>query len=436
MNENGIINKIIPLGQYAFFIELFLAMLIFMWFAKKRTYFYVRLVGLLALFGPLYFLDVPNIGFFDASYLIVLLCIIFCGLILYKEKPFAIVFSSVAAFSLQHLSWNFLGYIYDMIPNVSNMETPALITIYVIVFLVLYALALFIVLKLKIQIYYEKGQFLSFLFSSIIIFIVLILSQLVGYFDDWSALYRIYSVIAALLALIIQIGYPYLHHVIVEEKSLENEKKTLETLISMQARQEAISTETTDIINMKFHDLKNQLIMLKGLSDKEKDNSLLELEKNVDIYASITKTGNDVLDIIINQKGLICASKNIRFTYIIDGKSCQFISNTDLTSLFGNIIDNAIEASDKEEDAYRLIKMQVSSHNGFLSITEENYSHQKLVFKNGRPLSDKNDSAYHGFGLKSIDYIVNKYDGNFKIEQKDNLVLLSILIPLPKEKEA
>jgi sensor histidine kinase YesM len=180
--------------------------------------------------------------------------------------------------------------------------------------------------------------------------------------------------------------------------------------------------------------MKNQLNTLRELNDTQRQASINEIEKSIDIYADITRTGNEALDIVLTQKSLLCTSKKIRFTYIIDGKSFDFMDKTDITSLFGNILDNAIEATEKETADDRLIKLQASLRNDFLSITEENYSHTPLTFKDGLPITTKDDKSLHGYGFKSLRYLVDKYHGNMSVAQEDNVFRLSLFIPIPKAK--
>jgi sensor histidine kinase regulating citrate/malate metabolism len=114
-----------------------------------------------------------------------------------------------------------------------------------------------------------------------------------------------------------------------------------------------------------------------------------------------------------------------------DGLS--FIDDLDIWSLFGNAIDNAIEAQEKEEEGKRLIRLNVNVKNSFTTIHVENYCTQKISFENGLPATSKNDKDFHGYGLKSISSIVEKYNGNALVRFKNHLFTLDIMIPIPEE---
>ncbi len=431
MNENNLIGRILFLGNYSFFLEIFLASLVLLINGKKRKFYPLFLFMALIAGSPLYFL--PRLTFlsFDYSYLLIFLFVFLCSLFLYKEKIFTIFFSCMAAWGLQHIAWNLLGILYDLLPNVSTYSDFVLRLIYVLCFLCIYAFALFLFFKLKLKISYNRHEKFSFVLSLVILVSTIYLSQSI---TAWSISIRIYTILVALLSLIIMIIYPYLSSLRLKEKELSDEKENLERMVSLQAKQQAISKEATDLLNMKFHDMKHQLLLMKGMDEDMRDETTKEIEKSIDLYTDIARTGNDALDIVITQKSLLCTSKDIRFTYILSGECLFFMNKSDLTSLFGNILDNAIEAAEKEEGEYRIIKLKAFQQNSMILIQEENYAHQKVSFdKNGLPLSNKGDSNYHGFGSKSISYITEKYHGHINFTQQDDVFSLSIMFPIPKE---
>ena len=137
----------------------------------------------------------------------------------------------------------------------------------------------------------------------------------------------------------------------------------------------------------------------------------------MDIYDSAIKTGNPVLDMVLSEKTLVCQKNKIRIVPIIDGSLLSFMDSSDIYSLFENALDNAIKAVKIEKEKCRSIFIKVIKRGDITSIKVENYCSKNVEFENGLPKS-KDDSRYHGFGTKSIEYIVKKYDGNvsFKLE--------------------
>ena len=111
-----------------------------------------------------------------------------------------------------------------------------------------------------------------------------------------------------------------------------------------------------------------------------------------------------------------------------DGQKLSFISDGDLYCLFGNIIDNALEAVNKvPEKERRVINIVVKEKNGTLVVQEENYFEGELDFVDGLPQTTKGDTAYHGFGTRSIRMIVSKYGGVFTARAQDGVFYLNII---------
>lgn len=104
----------------------------------------------------------------------------------------------------------------------------------------------------------------------------------------------------------------------------------------------------------------------------------------------------------------------------------------DISALFGNAIDNAIEAVEKIDNTeQRLITLKVTSHQQFLIIRLDNYDTSSLDLSTGElPETSKTNKDYHGFGLKSMEYVSNKYGGSLTLSKEDNWVQLKIILPL------
>ena len=176
---------------------------------------------------------------------------------------------------------------------------------------------------------------------------------------------------------------------------------------------------------MKCHDLKH-FIRNKNFESVE------EIEKMIQIYDSNLHTGNDAIDVVLMEKLLKCNNNGIKLSCIIDGKSLLFMSENDIYSLFGNLIDNAIEAVEKLEKNKRVISLKVRSVRNFVSINIHNYYSHNIVYENGLPVTTKNEKNYHGFGMKSIEYICYKYNGSLSINSDKNVFNVNIIFSTKK----
>ena len=219
---------------------------------------------------------------------------------------------------------------------------------------------------------------------------------------------------------------------LLKESRQSRELDILEQLLRAEDHQRAITTETIELINMKCHDLKHQISLLRQGGN---DAYVQELENAVQIYDSSVKTGCETLDIILMEKLLLCEKHGIQLTCMADGASLNFMSSSDIYSLFGNALDNAIESVLKEEnDEKRVISFSVVGKGQFLVIRVENYVTDPSILEEEMPVTTKADKRYHGFGLMSIRHIVNKYGGELSIRAEEHLFVLNILIPLNESK--
>lgn len=97
--------------------------------------------------------------------------------------------------------------------------------------------------------------------------------------------------------------------------------------------------------------------------------------------------------------------------------------------MFGNILDNAIEAVYKlKNNEKRQINIVIKNVYSLISITVENYYEGNIVLdKNGLPITTKDNKDFHGFGMKSIKMIVDKYHGDMNITKRNDIFSLNIL---------
>jgi len=226
----------------------------------------------------------------------------------------------------------------------------------------------------------------------------------------------------------------YAHMVLCCQNKVRMELEAVQMVLENQYQQYKLSRESIDLINYKYHDLKHQIQFLRNETDAEKRNEYLnQMEEEIRQYELQNKTGNHVLDTVLTSKSLYCDKHGISLTTVADGTLLNFMETMDICSVFGNALDNAIESvlklKDKEK---RLIHVSVSRQKNFLMIRFENYFEGMLEKDVDNIKTTKADERYHGYGIKSIRYTINKYDGAVDIQAKDNWFELKILIPLPQ----
>mgnify|MGYP002590477804 CR=1 FL=1 len=215
------------------------------------------------------------------------------------------------------------------------------------------------------------------------------------------------------------------------EIGAEKELSRIQSMLTAQYDSYRNYQEITDLINMKYHDLKHQINILKTQSYTGKSISYLEkMEREIRVYETQNKTGNQILDAVLTNKAMICQNKEIELKFIVDGEALSFMDDMDVSALFGNMLDNAIESAEKQQEKQkRLIWLYVTREKQFVRIRTENYCDEKIHFKNGMPVTTKKDRRLHGYGMKSIKSTVEKYHGSVVAAQENNWFELKILLP-------
>lgn len=226
----------------------------------------------------------------------------------------------------------------------------------------------------------------------------------------------------------------YAHGAQCRELRTRRELEAVQAAMRAQYQQYQLSRETVELIDRKYHDLKHHIMVLRSeLSDGQRTAYLDQMEEDIRIYEAQNKTGNQVLDTILTSKSLACARQGISLTCVADGRLLDFMDAMDLSSVFGNILDNAMECElNIPEREKRLIHMSVSAQRGFTLIHVENYCENAVDFGEGLPRTTKADPAFHGYGLKSVRFVAQKYGGTVTVKTEGSWFVLRILLPQPR----
>ncbi len=188
------------------------------------------------------------------------------------------------------------------------------------------------------------------------------------------------------------------------------------------------------------HDIKNHLLAIKQLSKNSSNDKLNAYINNLiqtyDNQPAIVETGNALLDGLISEKITDALRDNIDFSVILDFRSAPPISDFDLCVIFGNALDNAIEACKKvSEPEDRYISVRGVYAAGQLIVSISNSYNGKINLIDGLPQTSKPSPALHGIGLTSMQKSLKKYDGVMNINiDNDNKYILSIMLPIIETK--
>lgn len=217
----------------------------------------------------------------------------------------------------------------------------------------------------------------------------------------------------------------------VEQRELRQEVEYLQHAVHQSERQYEISRDTIDLINVKCHDIRYKLGALAAQGERMRPEAVADLQKSISIYDAKVETGNQLLDVLLTEKSLYCEQNGITFSCMADGGKLAFLEDGDLYCLFGNIIDNALEAVKAiGERQRRVVNLLVKARGDMLVIQSDNYFDGERTFEGGLPLTTKADRNYHGFGMRSIRLIVRKYGGELTTYVQDGIFHLNVLFSL------
>lgn len=420
-------------NKISYMVQLLSACMIFMLPARKRAHFAVRtsiavvmliLVSFLVnhYYGGLAGSTLPFT--YWAFYIVVCVFFVWWGL---EGSVLQALYCTIFGCGMQHIAFD----IY-LIYEISGGES---VVISLIIYVVIYAL-FYTFFDRKLP---ERGKFAasrqSLLPIVTIILLVWVLSILensaVAGFEAgiWHRMiYRIIDALCCFYVLWVQINQK-------EKMSLQRELDGINSAWRQQTKQYQVTSETIDSINRKCHDLKHQIRALRQITDEqEKEEFINELEQDIMIYDTALNTGNKALDTVLMEKGLFCKNHGIHWSCMADGTKLDFMKLEDIYAVFGNALDNAITAvMDLEEPQKRVISVKIITQKSLLMIQIQNYFEKELHFENGLPVTTKKNKRDHGFGMKSIQYTAEKYNGTITVRTENHIFMLQILIPVAEE---
>ena len=429
--------------KIVFMAELVLSESMFFYRLKRRKLFVLRLLAALAALGLLAFFFPLFSWSYNAAYLSVLFVSLFIATLgaaafCFREPFVNILFCGIAAYSVQHIAFQF----YNLIVNLFGINDSAPIGIYGdtvafyynvftgTVYFICYAM-IYWIMYVMFASRIEKNSDMRIrsisllLLMGLTVIVCVVLNAVITYasYDNFSVVMmscvEISIIISCLLSLFVQFG-------LLSNREMKAELDSVYHLWHQEQKQFATSKANIDLINIKCHDLKHQIRKI-GSTSAVSESAMREIEDAINIYDSAVKTGNESLDVILTEKSLLCGANEITFTVVADGGKLGFMNDVDLFTLFGNAIDNAVEAVMKLPAEKRIISLTTNENGELFSVNIRNFYLGDVTFAEGLPVTTKGDTDYHGFGMKSIKRIVEKYGGNMSVVADGEVFNLNLL---------
>lgn len=188
-----------------------------------------------------------------------------------------------------------------------------------------------------------------------------------------------------------------------------------------------------EILQMFVHDTKKHYANLYDLAEApEKLRVYIEnIVNDIEKTNRIGKTSNKLLDLIINKYDYACDKENIRFEKNINQSDLSFISDSDMTSIFNNLFDNAIEAAQVSEK--RRVELNINKLRNMVVVDISNSCDTQPVSKNKKLISTKKAEGVHGYGFKSVCRAVDKYKGDIEWEYNESEREFTVSIIFPRD---
>lgn len=181
---------------------------------------------------------------------------------------------------------------------------------------------------------------------------------------------------------------------------------------------------------IQTHDMKHHLLILREYGQEKQWDSLMsylnELSDDILVQKKTVWTQVGILDTLLEQKKTKAESKGIEVRVQADRIVGLPFSDMEICTLFSNLLDNAIEACEKIEDDRRWVAIQITRKSGMLYLTISNSIKDRPAEQEGKLITNKQNHQLHGYGIKSVQKIVRKYEGDFSYQIRESEFIVTI----------
>lgn len=303
-------------------------------------------------------------------------------------------------------------------------------------FAVMSALLLWLKKRQKPFLQYDKSVFFTILIPFIAQIIVLILFAVCDSPSMTATQNRLITINAFFLLIV---------NLLIFGLNQYNQKKHLEfTEMQIQLQKEHDSAEYYKMLiaqnenqRILIHDMKKHLQSIALLNEDNQNEKIKayidQLMQSSDLLEFSKICDHKILNNILCRYKKVCNDLHIAFHADIRSNTTTFLSDSDVTSLFCNMLDNAVEASNHIKDSYIEITAAQRKHTPFVIITIINSCAGNPFSPNGELVSSKQNPQAHGFGIKSIEKIIHNYNGNIQMYYDEETSTFHTIIMLKKK---
>ena len=268
------------------------------------------------------------------------------------------------------------------------------------------------------------------------VFFVAIYLQSTGWivqnaFVDFPEQFFAYYILLHTALLVFLLVFEFSRRESLEAATLALQKTAAEALLeNIRSRQ-----QSEESIRSLRHDLQNHAITLQLMLEQD---DIEGAQKYLDTFreqaatpVGAFRTGSDLLDGLLRQKLTPAIEKGTEVEVGLDFTQGAFIEPFDLCVLVGNLLDNAVEACEKVPADRRFIKVSGGLSANYLLLRVDNACKDGTAIKT-LPSTSKANKSLHGFGLRNIQKVLTRYNGNLTVSSNTGRFTSTIIIPIPK----
>lgn len=418
----------------AYLLEIIIAEFLFLGPYKKKGRFAARAVlshlGILLL-GILTGIPLqagfPRFIWFFLAMTACIGAVCFC----YQDSPFTLTSACVAGFATQHIA-NKCTLILDMIPKAAWISGQSLFLHALFEILTFSYVYLFVYLIFGRRQTRTRGSLqLQALSVTIILTCIgvnrLVVDQAAGnvYFELAACLYAILCCVFALL----------IQFTVTQWQRADTERLLTAQLFSESRKQYEQWSVNAGMIRHWIHDLRHLMNRVERLASKRQVEipDLSEVRAAVDRLSPTARTGNDALDLLLQNMDDLCRQSGAALQCVAYADCLKDFDGMKLYFLFANAIDNAMESvSEIDDPEKRLIDISIRAFGDTASIHIWNYFTGPITFSSGLPVTNKEGES-HGFGMKSMQRIVEEFGGVMNAHTEGEVFNLDIMLPVPEK---
>lgn len=353
-----------------------------------------------------------------------------------KPTKLRALFTSIFSILLVVFITSLVYMFFQLITEIDILEVTSGISILRIEIIIIQKIILFVIMRIILIFVSERREKFSLFGNIMIISFPIISIRLISALMDIGVCESIdnneqNNVIILTIGIFVFNIFIYVYYIYMNKytNDIINYKMQIEAIKSDKKRIEE-GYEIYENIRILKHDIKSQLNCLEEyINHKNTDNLKLyidNIKESINNTYNYIDTSNPILNYVINTRYNSARTKGIPFNVFINDCISENIEQVDLSSLLSNMLDNAIRASENEKD--KEISLNIGHKSGYTYFIVKNKISKSVLKKNKYLKTTKLNKSEHGFGIRQIKNISEKYSGYMDINDNDNMFTVRVFL--------